>query len=172
MAVIYGIRPRAEKNYFYIGSTKYDAESRFAHHLSAARNDNHPNKYFQNKTKKLGFDVAVDVIETVDDSIQFEREERLIKKYAKKHKLVNRMHNGFLYKELSDEALDYAEKHYCELTPEKFWQGYWAIKSYNVPASELEYLFIETLRKLMNAMLTRYPDEVKRVYGWQLGETG
>jgi hypothetical protein len=171
MAVIYGIRPRAEKTYFYIGSTRYGAEKRFGDHMSLVRTGKHHNPHFQNKVKKLNFDVVCDVIQEVEESEQFDVEEKVIKQYVKDgNKLVNRMHNGYSLSLIPgyNEREDYAEKHYRALTPEKFWLGYRMTQSCDVPRTSLEAAFLDVLRNLMSTMLSRYPDEVKRDYGWQL----
>jgi hypothetical protein len=171
MAAIYGIRASADRQYFYIGSTKYEAEKRFGAHMSLVRLGKHHNLHFQNKVKKLNFDVTVDVIQEVEESEQFDVEEKVIKQYVKDgHKLVNRMHNGFSLSLVPsfDEREDYAERHYRTLTPEKFWAGYRMTQSCDVPRTSLEAAFLDVLRNLMSTMLSRYPDEVKRDYGWQL----
>lgn len=107
--VIYGYRKLGCKTYFYIGSTKENAEVRALRHLRQAKKGTHENKKLAHLLLTSNF--QIDILETVNEHNRWIKEyEWISKSLKKKHKLVNsrnplkpRQHISTMTKELKND---------------------------------------------------------------------
>lgn len=95
MAIVYGLRDKKKKEYFYIGCTRKSVHTRLSEHLAMIRTGYKKNRHFVNKVNKIGVsNIVADVIEVTSNGMQFEREEYWIKYFLGiGYKLVNIVHN-------------------------------------------------------------------------------
>lgn len=112
MCVIYGLRARDSKTYFYIGSTKFTAEYRLRQHLDYIRTGHQTNRHLAHTVRKIGPDnIVVDVIEEVSPEDRFEREKEIIEAYVRQgNELTNLIYNGYAPYETEDDAYRSADE--------------------------------------------------------------
>lgn len=95
-AIIYGLRSKSSKLYFYIGSTKFSKSYRLDQHINDIKKNRNNNHHFCNKALKIGLqNIVSDVLVTCSESNRWQTEDNWINYFlALGHPLTNHYHNS------------------------------------------------------------------------------
>lgn len=115
---IYGIFQSGKDEPFYIGSTRYEINDRFAAHMYEVEHEIHSNRYFTNKTKKCGVsNVECFEICKIGTAKRYFAERDVIKWCVEKGvKLTNKVYNGINF-DIGEAVYEY--RNHPGLTPDR-----------------------------------------------------